>query len=130
MNEVGDNRGESNREDDGPRTALGRRGVRRVGGKCALRARGPRGLCGRAGAKVPATASSADPAQAVPAKATADPAQAGTSDLPDHHRLPLVKAASSAVAPASFTISGMKYLEGRPLAAGEFSFRLGEGGAA
>ena len=69
-------------------------------------------------AKVPATASSADPAQA------------GTSDLPDHHRLPLVKAASSAVAPASFTISGMKYLEGRPLAAGEFSFRLGEGGAA
>lgn len=81
-------------------------------------------------AKVPATASSADSAPTVPAKATADPAQAGTSDLPDHHRLPLVKAASSAVAPASFTISGMKYLEGRPLAAGEFSFRLGEGGAA
>ena len=80
-------------------------------------------------AEAPLAASpSADPATARPT--TADPAQAGTSDLPDHHRLPLVKAASGTIAPASFTISGMKYLEGRPLAAGEFSFRLGEGGAA
>lgn len=75
-----------------------------------------------------ATSPSPDPATARPT--TADLAQAGTSDLPDHHRLPLVKAASGTIAPASFTISGMKYLEGRPLAAGEFSFRLGEGGAA
>lgn len=70
-------------------------------------------------AEAPLAASpSADPATARPT--TADPAQAGTSDLPDHHRLPLVKAASGTIAPASFTISGKKYLEGRPLAAGEF----------
>lgn len=80
-------------------------------------------------AEAPLAASpSADPATARPT--TADLAQAGSSDLPDHHRLPLVKAASGTVAPTSFTISGMKYLEGRPLMAGEFSFRLGEGGAA
>lgn len=32
--------------------------------------------------------------------------------------------------PASFTIAGMKYLQGRPLVAGEFSFRLGVAGVA
>lgn len=49
--------------------------------------------------------------------------------LPGRLGMPLTAAAAgSQPEPVSFTISGMKYLEGRPLAAGEFSFRLAAAG--
>lgn len=40
------------------------------------------------------------------------------------------KATPTAVTPATFTISGMKFLEGRALEAGEFTFKLAPAGAA
>ncbi len=51
--------------------------------------------------------------------------------LPGRFGVPLTAAAAgSQPEPVSFAISGMKYLEGRPLAAGEFSFRLAGAGVA
>ncbi|MEC4183522.1 FctA domain-containing protein [Adlercreutzia sp. R21] len=43
---------------------------------------------------------------------------------------PASKGTAAAAQPASFTISGMKYLEGRTLQAGEFTFRIAAAGAA
>lgn len=52
-----------------------------------------------------------------------------TDPLPGSEKLPLVKTATpvdkaTEPTPATFTISGMKYLKGRALKAGEFSFAL------
>lgn len=44
--------------------------------------------------------------------------------------VPASKGATAVAQPASFTISGMKYLEGRTLQAGEFTFRIAAAGAA
>ena len=52
-------------------------------------------------------------------------------DLPGRYQLPLqAKAADpGTIAPATFTISGKKFLHGRPLKAGEFTFVIREAGA-
>lgn len=44
--------------------------------------------------------------------------------LPGTEKQPLQAAAQATLTPATFTIFGMKYLEGRTLQAGEFTFRL------
>lgn len=51
--------------------------------------------------------------------------------LPGESQLPLQEKVTSSgnVKPATFTISGKKYLVGRPLKAGEFSFSIAEAGA-
>lgn len=72
-----------------------------------------------------------------PTAATSDATPtAKTSDdppdqLPGKSQLPLQEKVTSSgdVKPATFTISGKKFLEGRPLKAGEFSFSIAEAGA-
>lgn len=60
-------------------------------------------------------------------KTADDPAD----DLPGRYQLPLqAKAANpDSITPATFTISGKKFLSGRPLKAGEFTFVIREAGA-
>lgn len=67
------------------------------------------------------------PKDAKDAKAAAQP-----EDLPGAYQLPLVRKAPKATmpAPVSFTVSGKKYLEGRSLRTGEFSFHMAAAGAA
>lgn len=80
---------------------------------------------GLALALIPLTAS---PAPA----ADSDSTQAATEDLPGTYQLPLrAKAPKSTMpAPVSFTISGKKFLEGRALKAGEFTFHIALAGMA
>lgn len=61
------------------------------------------------------------------AKTSDDP----PDQLPGKNQLPLQGKVtpSSAIKPATFTIAGKKYLEGRPLKAGEFTFAITEAGA-
>lgn len=70
---------------------------------------------------------SASKAVAPAQKTASDPAD----DLPGRNQLPLrAKAASSnAITPATFTISGKKYLQGRSLKEGEFTFVIAAAGS-
>lgn len=87
----------------------------------------------------PASGSSVPTEQAAGASADATPKDAKDAkaakqpeDLPGTYQLPLARKAPKATmpAPVSFTVSGKKYLEGRPLRTGEFSFRMAVAGAA
>lgn len=82
-------------------------------------------------AAAPAKDDATDAKAAAPVK-DATKAKAGTEDLPGTYQLPLrAKAPKSTMpAPVSFAISGKKFLEGRALKAGEFTFHIALAGAA
>ncbi|WP_302963745.1 FctA domain-containing protein [uncultured Adlercreutzia sp.] len=72
-----------------------------------------------------------DPAKSATDSATSTDARAaGETRAAREAQAADSKATPTAVTPATFTISGMKFLEGRALEAGEFTFKLAPAGAA